>query len=586
MLFPSATQVKCDSFEKALAAIRFTDKLCTLLSCQTHCVKNTNFIKCSVIQHTFCGLVPTPLGSNHPGVKNCVWDTPVRYALQLDILLLLQRISEHFASSSCSLQVSRNFDAVRIVVAGAIAALADCMIRKIATDIPSEVSEHINGYRAGGYAFGLSVNHFATQTNTIETTVRAGGCSALPCCCALTVLIRDCCLHTQCPEVALTRTQVLDYFYSLHLGSSQQVFCFENGNAPEGTTSDLIARICKDNAFPQNSLPLYVSGEMHLIIKNYPEFALYRDIAFWFKYYMNTDRECLRCLCWFLSFCVRRVAHCAAAAASAHAPARLPTAKAFPPVAEWTQQHASLVWKFEQGVYKIIGFGMPLSCRSSSKEVRFRSSSDPSALVAPDVVSTEDDVLHIKNLPSFDDLVGQRDSELLISYLTVPYMRIPLCLAFFSTEDRVHTLKNRKLQDVLDSVVFEPGKYLPFGSQAEPKEVPTQQPRLLATPYGLLINELSRSPESVLQSAETLLKLALDLDTDSVYATTIDVILYVVRTVARIESYLSFLIDHAQGRHTYWYYPLRDVQVTQKTLAVLIAGQAVLRKLLRNDVHK
>jgi hypothetical protein len=34
-------------------------------------------------------------------------------------------------------------------------------------------------------------------------------------------------------------------------------------------------------------------------------------------------------------------------------------------------------------------------------------------------VTSEDDVLHIKNLPSFDDCLGQQDAELLISYLTV-----------------------------------------------------------------------------------------------------------------------------------------------------------------------
>ena len=52
--------------------------------------------------------------------------------------------------------------------------------------------------------------------------------------------------------------------------------------------------------------------------------------------------------------------------------------------------------------------------------------------------------------------LGQRDSELLLSYLTVPYIRIPLVLTFFTTNDRIHKLALVKLRDMLDSVMFEP----------------------------------------------------------------------------------------------------------------------------------
>lgn len=57
-------------------------------------------------------------------------------------------------------------------------------------------------------------------------------------------------------------------------------------------------------------------------------------------------------------------------------------------------------------------------------------------------------VLYEEHLPSFDDehgpVLGQRDSELLISYLTVPYLRIPLVLSFFASHDRVHKLASAK----------------------------------------------------------------------------------------------------------------------------------------------
>ena len=123
-----------------------------------------------------------------------------------------------------------------------------------------------------------------------------------------------------------------------------------------------------------------------------------------------------------------------------------------------------------------------------------------------------DDILHIKNLPNFNSALGQRDSELLLSYLTVPYLRIPLLLTMFSTQDRIHSLRSKSLRDVLDSALFEPGRYLPLSMDGKvPEMVPSENPRLLATPYGLLVNELHRSPEPLLQSIVTLLKQAIDL---------------------------------------------------------------------------
>ena len=45
-----------------------------------------------------------------------------------------------------------------------------------------------------------------------------------------------------------------------------------------------------------------------------------------------------------------------------------------------------------------------------------------------------------------------------------------------------------------------------------PTMVPTENPTLLCTPYGLLFNELQRSPGGIIKSMMDLLKLALDLD--------------------------------------------------------------------------
>ena len=61
-------------------------------------------------------------------------------------------------------------------------------------------------------------------------------------------------------------------------------------------------------------------------------------------------------------------------------------------------------------------------------------------------IETEEDVLHIRTLPTFDGTIGQADSELLISYLTVPYLRLPLMLQYFATQNRLHALASPQVR--------------------------------------------------------------------------------------------------------------------------------------------
>ena len=88
---------------------------------------------------------------------------------------------------------------------------------------------------------------------------------------------------------------------------------------------------------------------------------------------------------------------------------------------------------------------------------RFASRADPNAYTAPSRVEAEDDLLHMWELPDFGEeggstatkALGQHDSELLLSYLTVPYLRVPLVVSFFASEDRIHLLQMPKLQAML-----------------------------------------------------------------------------------------------------------------------------------------
>ena len=63
--------------------------------------------------------------------------------------------------------------------------------------------------------------------------------------------------------------------------------------------------------------------------------------------------------------------------------------------------------------------------------------------------------LEVGNAPA----LGQRDAELILSFMTVPYLRIPLALSFFASNDRVHALQSTQLQDLLDGILFEGGDF-------------------------------------------------------------------------------------------------------------------------------
>ena len=214
----------------------------------------------------------------------------------------------------------------------------------------------------------------------------------------------------------------------------------------------------------------------------------------------------------------------------------------------------------------------PIDAEDELPKHRYPSTATPSFYAPPPAIKTEDDAIYRANLPAFDAVgpgrkgalessqlsqLGQRDSELLISFLTVPYLRLPLVLNFFATDDRVHKLALPRLRDILDSVVFEPGRHLAMShSDVEPAMVPTAHKELLASTYGALLNELLLSPKSVTRSVISIMDSALSLDTGSVcdskssdFNTSVEVILYVTRLAARVHNYLHFAVVQILHKH-------------------------------------
>lgn len=101
----------------------------------------------------------------------CMWGEELTYELQVELLLTLQRLIEHFTAAAMSIQQSRSFDGVCIIVPGCIAALADAIIRQVAVDEPSEASAQLSGKTVQGRqlgvpGFGISIGSYATQVCT------------------------------------------------------------------------------------------------------------------------------------------------------------------------------------------------------------------------------------------------------------------------------------------------------------------------------------------------------------------------------------------------------------------------------------
>ncbi|CAK8987711.1 Thioredoxin-like_fold domain-containing protein (Fragment) [Durusdinium trenchii] len=55
---------------------------------------------------------------------------------------------------------------------------------------------------------------------------------------------------------------------------------------------------------------------------------------------------------------------------------------------------------------------------------------------------TEEDVLHAARLPTFEETLSPDEAEALMSFLTVPYLQLPLVLDFFASQDRAAYLFN------------------------------------------------------------------------------------------------------------------------------------------------
>ncbi|CAM9947763.1 unnamed protein product, partial [Discosporangium mesarthrocarpum] len=369
------------------------------------------------------------------------------------------------------------------------------------------------------------------------------------------------------PAHQAVRCQVLDYFTRQREGLREDhiLFSFEQSMAftsaefqliDQARWLDLLSRsnwfpfpppptpiMCLQMGYPRENPWLYLSGDTPELLDVYPELGYLRDIVYLLKAMMA------------------------------------PTSDVLPEVKSWTPADARLHWKWsgpEEG-YVVKGFGgRTLECQAfvgvdgedpkmnkgalglfrrflkvvgMSKTRAPPSGANPSNLVDRRV-DTEDDVLHIQSLPDFDDRLRARDCELLLQYLTVPYLRIPLVINFFSDPVRLQALWSEELQEVLDATLFEPAQWQAATEKFMPTHIPAVGRDHMATPCGLLFNELLKSPKVLLSSLDKILDIALELDAGRYTPGQSPIILYAVRLIVRVEGFLLFIADDSRCSRT------------------------------------
>ena len=253
------------------------------------------------------------------------------------------------------------------------------------------------------------------------------------------------------PELNLARTRVIDYFTSQQ--NKQSIFDWENGAFLSEATWAWMARACTPRAFPTDdaSKLLYMTSTSARMIKNFPEFACYRDISFFFKFFLNKDKAMFPPMQAYsqedaeLTFSSMgagqsRIFH------TTHKHALLP-------IRSDCRHHSllflnstpSLITAECGKALAVKGFGRGpepkkgLSAKPAQAggkappTARFAGLAVPGSYAVPHLIETEDDVLHMAELPDFSGnpispevggtkpvrALGQHDSELLLSYLTV-----------------------------------------------------------------------------------------------------------------------------------------------------------------------
>eukprot|EP00961_Rhodomonas_salina_P047168 633246-Rhodomonas_salina.2 len=217
---------------------------------------------------------------------------------------------EHYAASCLAITPTRSHDSTRIVVCGCICAIGDAILRRHALTHPSHPAAiltgvHVSGKQLGIHGFGIGVSTFANQTETMELHAPEVSCKPTHCrlcscdsmACAVQFHRRSAgslsgvyvCSFAQ---VAVCRAALLDYFEGPAQKKLEKIFTWEDSFSlvPSRSTAKWL-RLTTRSMVYQNDNPGLLADSRSVLLKDYPEIKCYRDIVFYWKYFLNPDLE-------------------------------------------------------------------------------------------------------------------------------------------------------------------------------------------------------------------------------------------------------------------------------------------------------
>ncbi|KAG6968861.1 hypothetical protein JG688_00005595 [Phytophthora aleatoria] len=514
--------------------------------------------------------VPVPISSDGTASPTCMWRQSVTKDMQLRCLNHLHSLLMILGSVWQSVeQPSRQFDSERALAALCVLSIYDAVVRTPAADEPLEISLMME--EEGGYVLAHT---FCKANFSVQKLTSA--------------------MEFARPNFCVVRGQVLAYFHSQDAKGKRQLFDY---HMPEdkievkkySTTllffRQLMERFHYPLIDPNNQTP---PTEMEALMEwfcsdttpmadDHPEVGLTRDLVMVVKFLATMETKEVELMrrrtahqhwqMWQLSFDDSSATH---------------RRNFFGMRGLNRILHATLKWEvvnfrgsdqdiadvevegfMERKVY--FGEGPVITSPANLSALLVKSSSNASAGSLPTVI-TEDDIMHLTDLPAYNGTLSAEESEYLMSYLTVPYTRIPLVVSFFSSRDRVTYLFNPMLQQLFRAVLFEGGDWVSDEKAEEISHVPLRKSNLvmheeaihmtfdarvhhqkcedhLGTMNGLLLNELIHAPEAIVVPLLKMLDAVKELGEASVHSADARFILFMIKLGVDVLRYMTFALD-------------------------------------------
>ena len=484
----------------------------------------------------------------------CIWCVSQTKAVQMSLLRSIHALTMTYASMWQAIESpSREFDSERSCVSLCMLSLFDAIIRMPATDEPSVVSQVLG--EDGGYALSTDVCQNNRSVDKVGATME---------------------IHA--PHMHEARADALEYLSAMRRSCVRTIFDMRMPMKIEikkySSTCYFLKKVLARCGYPLiprggprpppeiEALCNWLFEPETPLEENQPEFGMMRDMVALYKFLttMQTrDHELMARkqqsdhMMMSFSFSFEEGGRRAA----------------------WNMSNNPLRWE-------VVGFrGAPDKDTADVDCIGFygrklffgeglvvQSPCDISKRLEKEM-PTEDDVLHAEELPTFGDTLSREEAELLFSFLTVDYVRLPLVLNFFADKDRVTYLFNSDLQAMLRGLLFEGGPWVPDWELAPIKRVPERRTKrqtmqeerdrflraelpvnreLLGTSTGLFINDLIHAPNAVLEPILGMLRSIKELTNSAVHSPDATFIVFMMSLALDVQSYIDHVLTFPRCR--------------------------------------